>query len=35
MTPNQARKLTEEVRLLRVAVEEAVDRLSVALSKVA
>lgn len=34
MTPKQAKKLTEEIRKLRIVVEESVDRVIVALSGV-
>ena len=34
MTPKQAALLTEEVHRLRVAVEDAVDRLVIAMSRV-
>lgn len=34
MTPKQAAKLTEEIHALRVAVEDATDRIIVALSSV-
>ncbi len=35
MTPNQAKLLVAEIRALRIAVEDAVDRLVVAVSSVA
>ncbi len=34
MTPKQAKKLTDEIHALRVAVEDSIDRIIVALSSV-